>query len=65
MSRPGGNPELKKHQFEQKYNWDESCSAKMTLRLPPSLYAEIKKLPNWQEEVRKAIANIVDSKTEN
>ncbi len=54
--RPGGNPDLEEYQFEQKYDWDEPCTAKMTLRLPPSLYAEIKKLPNWQERVRKAIA---------
>ena len=53
--RPGGNPDLEEYQFEQKYDWDEPCTAKMTLRLPPSLYAEIKKLPNWQETVRKAI----------
>ena len=54
--RPGGNPDLEEYQFEQKYDWDEPCTAKMTLRLPPSLYAEIKKLPNWQERVRIAIA---------
>ena len=54
--RPGGNPDLEEYQFEQNYDWDEDCTAKMALRLPPSLYAEIKKLPNWQERVRKAIA---------
>ncbi len=54
--RPGGNPELKKYQFEQKYSWDEPCSAKLTLRLPPSLYEELKKIPDWQEFARQAIA---------
>ena len=62
--RPGGNPDLEEYQFEQKYDWDEPCTAKMTLRLPPSLYEEVKKLPNWQERVRKAIASIVDSESE-
>ena len=59
--RPGGNPDLKEHQFEQKYNWDEPCTAKMTLRLPPSLYENLKKIPDWQERVRKAIAQLVES----
>ncbi len=61
MARPGGNPEIVKYSFKQKYEWDEPCSAKMTLRLPPSLYEQIKQIPNWQEEVRQAIAIIVDA----
>ena len=60
MPRPGGNPELKKYQFEQQYDWDEPCSAKMTLRLPPSQYAKLKKINNWQEKVREAIASLVE-----
>ncbi|MGK7895077.1 MAG: hypothetical protein AB4372_16015 [Xenococcus sp. (in: cyanobacteria)] len=59
--RPGGNPDLKKYQFEQKYDWDEPCSAKMTLRMPPSLYKKLKELPDWQEKARQAIATIVES----
>ena len=54
--RPGGNPGLKKYQFEQKYNWDEPCSATFTLRVPPSLLKELKKIPDWQEFTRQAIA---------
>jgi hypothetical protein len=65
MSRPGGNPEIAKYSFKQKYEWDEPCSAKMTLRLPPSLYKQIKQVPDWQEEVRQAIALIVESEKEN
>ncbi len=61
MPRPGGNPEIVKYGFKQKYEWDEPCSAKMTLRLPPSLYEQIKQVPDWQEEVRQAIASIVES----
>ena len=37
----------------------------MTLRLPPSLYEQIKQVPDWQEEVRQAIASIVESEKEN
>ena len=56
--RPGGNPGLKDYQFEKKYNWDESCTEKMTLRMPPSLKAAIKagKIEDWQEVARQAIA---------
>ena len=56
--RPGGNPELKKYQFEQKYDWAESCTEKMTIRMPPSMKAAIKagKIEDWQEVARQAIA---------
>ena len=59
--RPGGNPDIKEYGFKQQYDrWDEPCTAKMTLRLPPSMYAELKQLPNWQEKVREAIAAELD-----
>jgi hypothetical protein len=56
--RPGGNPQLEKYQFEQKYDWDEPCSDKMTIRMPPSMKAAIKagEIEDWQEVCRKAIA---------
>lgn len=60
MARPGGNPELKKYKFEQQYGWSEPCSAKMTLRLPPSQYARLKEISNWQEKVREAIATLLE-----
>ena len=58
MARPGGNPGLKEFQFQRKYNWDESCTEKMTLKLPASMKAALKSglLPNWQEIARRAIA---------
>ena len=58
--RPGGNPEIAKYGFKQKYDWDEPCSAKMTLRLPPSQYEKLKQLDNWQEKVREAIASLLE-----
>ena len=56
--RPGGNPELKKYQFEQKYDWEESCTERMQLRMPPSMKAAIKAglIEDWQEVARRAIA---------
>ena len=58
--RPGGNPELEEYQYQQKYDWDEPCTAQFNIRLPPSLLAELKKIEGYQELVRRAIANIVD-----
>ncbi len=60
MSRPGGNPELDKHQYEKQYNWDEPCSAQFNIRMPPSLLKELKQIDNYQEKTRKAIANLVE-----
>lgn len=56
--RPGGNPELEKYQFEQKYDWEESCTERMQLRMPPSMKAAIKagKIKDWQEVARQALA---------
>ena len=56
--RPGGNPDLVKYQFKQKYDWSEPCKEKMTLRLPSSMKAAIKAglIEDWQEVARKAIA---------
>lgn len=56
--RPGGNPALKEHQFEKKYDWDEPCNEKMTLRLPSSMKAAIKAglVKDWGEVCRRAIA---------
>ena len=55
--RPGGNPDLKKYQFTSER--EEPCTAKMTLRLPPSDYEKLKTLDNWQEKTRQAIKNLI------
>ena len=59
QGRPGGNPDLIKYQFST--DREESCTAKMTLRLPPSQYAKLKEIDNWQEKVRLAIFSLVQS----
>lgn len=57
--RPGGNPDLVQYQFST--DREEPCTAKMTLRLPPSQYAKLKEIDNWQEKVRGAIASLLKS----
>ncbi len=59
--RPGGNPDLEKFQFKQKYDWDEPCTALVAVRVPPKISEEFKKLPNWQERLRKAIARELEA----
>ena len=41
----------------------ESCTAQISIRIPPSLKAELKNLDNWQEDVRNFLAEKVKSKT--
>ena len=60
--RPGGNPEITKYSFQQKYEWDEPCTAKMTLRMPPSLNEKLKGIKDWQEFTRQAIAKAIEEK---
>lgn len=64
--RPGGNPEITKHSFQQKHDWDEPCNEKMTLRLPSSMKAAIKTgvIKDWQEVCRKAIAKAIEERSE-
>jgi hypothetical protein len=54
MPRPGGNPALTEHQF--KTDREEPCTAKLQVRVPPSMLAELKEYKNWQEIVREVLA---------
>lgn len=56
--RPGGNPDLVEYQFST--DREEPCTAKLTLRVPPSQYERLKQLPNWQDKVREAIASLLE-----
>ena len=56
--RPGGNPELKNYGF--KTDRSESLTAKLSMRVAPSMLAELKKKDNWQELVREAIAKALE-----
>ena len=54
MPRPGGNPALTEHQFTTER--EEPCTAKLQVRVPPSMLAELKEHKNWQEIVREVLA---------
>lgn len=60
--RPGGNPDIKKYSFTQKYDWDEPCTDRMQLRMPPNMKEAIKagKIEDWQEVARVAIAKAIE-----
>ena len=57
--RPGGNPNIKEYGF--KTDRPESLTAKLSMRVAPSMLAELKKKDNWQELVREAIAEKLKS----
>ena len=60
MARLGGNPDLKKYQFKQKYNWEESCKVTIGLRVPPDWKDKLYAIEGWQEKLREAIVQIVE-----
>ena len=62
MPRPGGNPTLAKHQYTT--NREESCTAKLQVRVPPSMLSELKSYENWQEIVRDLVSNELTKRRE-
>lgn len=40
---------------------EESCTASLNVRVPPSLLSKIKERDNWQEFVRKILSDGVDN----
>lgn len=59
MSNPKGNPKIKEYGF--KTDREESLTAKLSVRITPSMLKELRKKDNWQELVRKAIAEKIES----
>lgn len=59
MSNPKGNPKIKEYGF--KTDREESLTAKLSVRITPSMLEELRKKDNWQELVRKAIAEKLES----
>jgi hypothetical protein len=55
--RPGGNPALEKFQFTT--DKDESCTAILNLRVPPSMLAKLKALPNWTDKAREKLSELI------
>jgi L-lysine 2,3-aminomutase len=61
MSNPKGNPNIKEYGFTT--DRPESLTAKLSMRVAPSMLDELKKKDNWQEIVRQAIAEKLQSTT--
>ena len=59
MSNPKGNPKIKEYGF--KTDREESLTAKLSMRITPSMLNELRKKDNWQELVRQAIAEKLES----
>jgi L-lysine 2,3-aminomutase len=59
MSNPKGNPNIKEYGF--KTDREESLTAKLSMRVTPSMLNELRKKDNWQELVRQAIAEKLES----
>lgn len=42
---------------------EESCTAQMNIRVPPSLIAKIKQKENWQEFVRQTLQKALETES--
>lgn len=42
---------------------EESCTAQMNVRIPPSLFAKIKRKENWQEFVRQTLQKALEKES--
>jgi L-lysine 2,3-aminomutase len=54
MSNPKGNPKIKEYGFTT--DREESLTAKLSMRITPSMLDKLKQQDDWQELVRQAIA---------
>ena len=57
--RPGGNPDIKKYGF--KTDRDEPLRERLQIRVPASMKQQLLTQDNWQEFVRQAIAEKLQS----
>jgi len=57
--RPGGNPDLKKYQYVT--DREEPLRARFQIRLSESNLEALKQIPHYQEKVREAIREMVES----
>ncbi|MDJ0650661.1 MAG: hypothetical protein QNJ60_18365 [Xenococcaceae cyanobacterium MO_188.B19] len=49
--------------YHYKTNRKESCTAKVTVRIAPSLKEKLKDVDNWQEGVREYLEKITETKS--
>ena len=57
--RPGGNPDIKQYGFTT--DRDEPLRERLQLRVPASMKQQLQQQDNWQELVRQAIAEKLQS----
>lgn len=54
------NPKkVEKYQFKTKRS--ESCTAQISIRVPPSMKEKLKDMDNWQELVRQTLQKEIDT----
>lgn len=53
--RPGGNPDLEKHQFTTDKKEGDRLKKHIQLRISENMANQLEKLPNKQEFIREAI----------
>ena len=58
VPNPKGNPNIKEYGF--KTDRKESLTAKLSMRVTPSMLNKLKEQENWQELVREAIAKALE-----
>jgi len=58
VPNPKGNPNIKEHGF--KTDRKESLTAKLSMRITPSMLNELKSKENWQEFVRLTLAKALE-----
>ncbi len=49
--------------YHYKTDREESCTAKVTVRIAPSVKEKLQQVEGWQEEVRKFLDKIVEPKS--
>jgi hypothetical protein len=55
--RPGGNPDLEKHQFTT--DKPEACTGKLDLRVAPTDLEKLKAIDGWRDILRDKIKEII------
>lgn len=61
MANKRGNPDIYKYGFKSDRN--ESYTATISLRIPPSLKEQLKDVDNWQQLVRDTLQKAAIAKT--
>lgn len=57
-----GNPDIYKYGF--KTDREESCTAQINVRIPPSHKAKLKQVKGWQEKLRETINELISEAPE-